>query len=87
MKNNTRIELGTVVQAIRGRDEGEIFVIQEIVSDDMVKIANGKKRKIEKPKLKKIMHLRVSSKKIDLNEITSNKNLRQKLEEMEVFRG
>lgn len=87
MKNNTRIELGTVVQAIRGRDEGEIFVIQEIVSDDMVKIANGKKRKIEKPKLKKIMHLRVSNKKIDLNEITSNKNLRQKLEEMEVFRG
>lgn len=53
MEKTTRLTLGQIVKATRGRDEGKVFVIKEIVDDKMVKIVDGKTRKLEKPKLKK----------------------------------
>lgn len=85
MEKTTRLTLGQIVKATRGRDEGKVFVIKEIVDDKMVKIVDGKTRKLEKPKLKKVSHLIISKEKIDLEEVTSDKNLRQRLKETEVF--
>lgn len=87
MEKTTRLTLGQIVKATRGRDEGKVFVIKEIVDDKMVKIVDGKTRKLEKPKLKKVSHLIISKEKINLEEVTSDKNLRQRLRETEVFRG
>ena len=53
----------------------------------MVKIVDGKTRTLEKPKLKKVTHLIISKEKIDLEKVTSDKNLRQRLRETEVFSG
>lgn len=53
MEKTTRLTLGQIVKATRGRDEGKVFVIKEIVDDKMVKIVDGKTRTLEKPKLKK----------------------------------
>lgn len=52
------IELGAVVFSKAGRDQGRFFAVIEIVDDQFVKIADGDLRKIDKPKLKKIKHLK-----------------------------
>ncbi len=53
------IELGSVVFSKAGRDAGRFYIVTEIVSDEFVKIADGELRRIDKPKLKKIKHLKV----------------------------
>lgn len=57
MELNSDLKKGQVVKSISGRDKGRVFLIFEIVDDDMVKIVNGKLRGVERPKLKKIKHL------------------------------
>ena len=51
------IKIGTIVKATAGRDAGKLFVVISIL-DDYAIIANGKSRKLEKPKNKKIKHLK-----------------------------
>lgn len=53
--------LGSLVQAIAGRDAGDLFVIVGVVDDDYVLIANGKNRKVKTPKKKKIKHLKMQN--------------------------
>lgn len=45
--------------SIAGRDSGRVFIVVELASDGYVKIADGKLRKTDKPKLKKTKHLLV----------------------------
>ena len=52
-----KLAKGQLVRSMAGHDKGEYFLIYEIVDDNYVKIVNGKSRKLEKPKLKKIKHL------------------------------
>jgi len=59
MEFNSDLKKGQVVKSISGRDKGKVFLIFEIVDDDMVTIVNGKLRGVEKPKLKKVKHLMV----------------------------
>jgi len=59
------MELGQVVYSKAGRDSGRYFVVVEIVDDVFVKIADGDLRKIKKPKLKKIKHLKSNGDKLD----------------------
>ena len=51
------VELGRVVRANAGREKGNLFMIVGIISQDYVLIADGHKRKLVKPKKKKIKHL------------------------------
>lgn len=59
MLSNEDLVVGQVVKSISGRDKGRVFLVFEIIGDDMVKIVNGKLRGVEKPKLKKVKHLMV----------------------------
>ena len=59
MELNTDLKKGQVVKSISGRDKGKVFLIFELVDDDMVTIVNGKLRGVEKPKLKKVKHLMI----------------------------
>ena len=52
------IEVGTVVFSIMGRDSGRFYIVTEITNDRYVKIADGDLRRIDKPKPKKIKHLK-----------------------------
>ena len=52
------ITIGSVVYSRAGRDEGNFFMVYEIVDDSYVLIVDGDIRKIEKPKKKKIKHLK-----------------------------
>ena len=52
------ISVGSVVYSRAGRDAGIFFLVVEVVDDNFVKICDGDARKLAKPKLKKIKHLK-----------------------------
>ena len=72
---------GSVVKSIAGHDKNTYFVVEK-AEGGFVYIANGKERKLEKPKRKNIKHILVTSDKFDFKEIT-NKKLRRLLNEYE----
>ncbi|MGN1411216.1 MAG: hypothetical protein ACI4WH_01735 [Oscillospiraceae bacterium] len=66
------ISIGTVVKACAGRDGNDYFVV--VAHDDAwVYIANGKNRKLSKPKKKNVKHLQFTKSIIDLEKFTDKK--------------
>ena len=51
------ITLGQIVHSKAGRDMDKYFVVVKIIDKDYVLLSDGKLRKIENPKKKKIKHL------------------------------
>jgi len=77
------IELADVVISINGRDAGKRFIVVE-TRDEYSMIADGKGRRVEKPKLKKNKHLKLEDKgedpimtKLRQNEKVSNNDIRR----------
>ena len=56
MQNN--IKVGSVVLSTAGHDSGNYFVVVELENAEFVKICDGKNRPLEKPKRKKIKHIK-----------------------------
>ena len=54
------ITIGSVVYSRAGRDEGRYYIFTEIVSDEFVKIVDGDVRRLDKAKLKKLKHVKVT---------------------------
>lgn len=52
------IGIGSIVKATKGRDKEKFFVIVGFHDSQHVLIVNGTTRRVEKPKKKKLMHLR-----------------------------
>ena len=50
--------VGTICRALAGRDKGKYFEVSEVLEGEYVHLADGKNRKLAKPKRKKRMHLR-----------------------------
>ncbi|MDD3224053.1 MAG: RNA-binding protein [Clostridium sp.] len=50
--------LGAVVYSKAGRDIGKKFIILDIINNEYVYISDGDLRKVEKPKKKKLKHLK-----------------------------
>ena len=50
--------VGTICRALAGRDKGKYFVVSEVLEGEYVHLADGKNRKLAKPKRKKRMHQR-----------------------------
>jgi len=80
------LQPGQFVKALAGRDKDRIFIVVGL-SDDCVYIADGAKRKIETPKLKKIVHLqrynKISSEvqsKLEKGELPENSLIRKEIE-------
>ena len=48
-----------LVKSVAGRDKGRIFVVMSHIDETYVFISDGKMRRVEKPKKKKIKHLRL----------------------------
>lgn len=53
--------LGRVVIAKQGRDADKFFIIVGILDNVYVQIADGNRRKVEKPKKKKLIHIELTS--------------------------
>ncbi|GAE89578.1 KOW domain-containing RNA-binding protein [Acetivibrio straminisolvens] len=58
------VSVGQVVYSKAGRDAGRKLVVIGIVDDKNVLVADGDLRRVEKPKTKKIKHLRITEKVI-----------------------
>ena len=68
------IAKGSVVIAKAGRDKGKAFVVAEVLDPRTVLIADGKRRPIERPKRKNVIHLQGTNTTVDC--ITTNRQLR-----------
>ncbi len=53
---------GSIAVSTAGRDRNKVFIIVGVLDEKYVLIANGKSRKIEKPKKKKLKHLKAVGK-------------------------
>lgn len=52
------IQKGDIVYSLAGRDQGRYFLTIDTVDEQYVLIADGKLRRLETPKRKKVKHLR-----------------------------
>ena len=52
-----QVQEGQIVESGSGRDKGRPFIIYQVIDEDYVTVVDGKLRKLEKPKKKKIKHL------------------------------
>lgn len=67
-----KLQKGSVVRAAAGRDCGGFFAVTEL-QEEYCFIADGRSRKLEKPKRKNIKHIRLTNSVIDMNDITDKK--------------
>ena len=51
--------VGQVVEGLSGREKNRMFFIVKVIDDQYVLISDGKKRKLDRPKLKKVKHLKL----------------------------
>lgn len=70
---------GDVVQAIAGRDAGDLFVVMALAPDGRALIANGRRRKRGRPKAKSQRHLEKTCRVLELSSIKSDKHLKRLL--------
>ncbi|MCQ2491053.1 MAG: KOW domain-containing RNA-binding protein [Ruminococcus sp.] len=75
-----KINVGSVVKANAGRDSGGYFVVTEAGGTSCF-IADGRSRKLAKPKHKNMKHISPTGSMIDINDIT-DKQLRIRLREL-----
>ncbi|MCL2068366.1 MAG: KOW domain-containing RNA-binding protein [Oscillospiraceae bacterium] len=66
---------GTVIRSVAGHDKNRFYVIVSAQAG-FVWIADGKERKLEKPKRKNPRHVAFTTTVLDLAVITSNRKLR-----------
>ena len=67
-----KVVKGSVVKSLAGRDQDRLFVAVA-ATDRCVFIADGKERKLEKPKRKNIKHISPTGTVVDLTDMTDKK--------------
>ncbi len=91
-------KLGELIYSNAGRDAGRRFIITSILDEEYVLISDGDLRKIEKPKKKKIKHIKTCgiiidslNKKLENSEKITNAEIRkvmaQYVPKRECFKG
>lgn len=75
-----KIQTGSVVRAAAGRDSGAFFVVTAVEKDQCF-IADGKSRKLAKPKRKNLKHVAATNSVIGSLDDLTDKKLRCLLRE------
>lgn len=57
MTDRKSIAPGDVVRSRRGKDEGQLLVVLAIVDERFALVADGDKRRFDRPKRKNLLHL------------------------------
>lgn len=65
-------KIGMVVRSVAGHDKGRFLVITNI-GGDFAMICDGHERKLDRPKKKRLKHLRVTNTVIDTDNLTDKK--------------
>lgn len=81
--------IGRLAYATAGRDEDRYFIVVGIINEEYVYISDGRLRSIEKPKKKKVKHLKLTDLEAeDIKEMiltgkqVSNSEIRKYLQSM-----
>ena len=53
-----KLEIGDLVQSLCGRDSGKVFCVIACPQENYVFLSDGKHRRLDHPKLKKVRHLK-----------------------------
>lgn len=72
------LKKGSVVKTIAGHDKDKFYVVLR-VEGNRVFIADGKSRKLEKPKCKNVKHIRITQTALDMEIVKTDKRLRTEL--------
>jgi len=57
MTVNVKLEPGDIVRSRRGRDEGQLAIVLTLVDERFALVADGDKRRFDRPKRKNVLHL------------------------------
>ena len=57
MDSTSKLTIGQIVKSRAGRDDGNLFLLLEIIDEQNVLVVDGKLRKLDNPKKKKVKHL------------------------------
>lgn len=71
-------ERGNIVRSIKGRDKGRLLVILSVENDKLL-LADGKERKLTKPKSKNPKHIEELNLKLTEDFLVGNERLRKEL--------
>ena len=72
------LKIGSVVYPLSGHDRGVAFAVVGFANNSVL-IANGRQRKIEKPKAKNPKHLQITAETLEQNRLLTNKLLHEAL--------
>lgn len=72
------LEKGCIVKSAAGHDKDRFYLVLEI-SGDRASIADGRERKLSRPKRKNVKHIRATNNVVDVNAFTTDKKLRELL--------
>jgi len=57
MTVNVKLAPGDIVRSRRGKDEGELAIVIALVEERIALVADGDKRRFDRPKRKNVLHL------------------------------
>lgn len=80
------LQVGSVVKSKAGRDKNRFLIITQI-QGDYVFVADGKIRKLEAPKQKNIKHISKTNLLFQIEDTTTNKQVRKFLNELYLKEG
>ena len=69
------LKKGTIVYSLAGHDKGDFQVIIEY-DDKYAKVCDGKYRPLERPKKKKLIHIKLTNTVIEESFLSTNKSIR-----------
>lgn len=72
------IRLGSIVRSRAGHDKDRFYAVLELDKDSCV-IADGKLRRVEKPKRKNLKHVAATGGMISIEPLPTNRELRRAL--------
>lgn len=78
MSQSGKIVTGSIVKSKAGHDGGSFYLVVAM-ENEFVYIADGRRRKLEKPKRKNRRHLARTNRVVDVTEFDTNKKIRRVL--------
>lgn len=77
------LEIGTVVKSLKGRDKNKYFCVVD-KDGEYVILCDGKLRKLENPKRKKLKHIECTSHKLQTESLQVNKHINKALKSLDI---
>lgn len=69
------VKRGTIVRSLAGHDKGDFQVIIDF-NDEYVKVCDGKYRPLERPKNKKLIHVKLTNTVINEDSLKTNRSIK-----------